>query len=194
MRCNSAVTPSARPRRRIPAAAAGPRDAERLKRFAHALVGIQFQPIVGAADITDRHGRMEVATRCFEAQRFLRALTQDRQLELAECSLHSKQQPVIDKLSIVHAILVDHQAVYQSAEFQKSVPLAPITGQARGLQGQYSACCSRTECLRQQAIEAGARRTPSGAARSSSMTIAFSQPSACARVARPIDAGGSRDC
>ncbi|KRR27778.1 hypothetical protein CQ13_39730 [Bradyrhizobium retamae] len=60
--------------------------------------------------------------------------------------------------------MLDDQAIYQSAELQKSVPIAPITGQARGLQSEHSACGAGAD-RGQQALEAGTRRTPSGAAK-----------------------------
>ena len=89
-----------------------------VKRLANPLVGIKFQTVVEAA--------VEVAAGGLEAQGFLRALSQNRQLQLAERSLHAEQQPVINLLRVINAILVNDQAMNKGAKLQKRVPITAI--------------------------------------------------------------------
>ena len=130
--------------------------------FAYPFIGIDLQPVVGTAHIADRNTRVEVAAGGLEAQCFLRALTQDRQFQLAECPFHAKEQTVIDELRIVHAVLIDDQAAHQSAELQKRVPIPAIAGEARSLDRQHGAGGAGTDC-RQQALKPGACRAASRA-------------------------------
>ena len=69
-------------------------------------VGIKFQTIIGATDIADCNARVEVAAGGLESQGFLRTLTENRQLHLAECSLHAEQKPIIYLFGIVNAVFV----------------------------------------------------------------------------------------
>jgi hypothetical protein len=50
---------------------------------------------------------MEFATSSFEAQCLKRALAQDRQLKLAECSFQTKQQSVVGELGIIDILLIN---------------------------------------------------------------------------------------
>src|SRR5208337_2284322 len=121
--------------------------------FADTLVRVLFQPVIGAAPIADGDGRVQIAARRLQAQSLLRALTQRRQLELAESAFHAEQQAIVYEPRIVNSILVDNQAADQSAELQKGVPIAPVAGQARGLEGKHRARTAAAD-RRQQALEA----------------------------------------
>ena len=75
-------------------------------RLSNPFVGIKFQTIIGATDIADCNARVEVPAGGLEAQGFLRTLTENRQLHLAECSLHAEQKPIIYLFGIVNAVFV----------------------------------------------------------------------------------------
>src|SRR5262249_52828421 len=117
-------------------------------------------PIIGAAHVSNRHTRVKVAARSLEAQGLLCALAQDRQFEFAERPFHSEQQPVVDKLWVVHPILVDDQAVHQTAELEQGVPIAAIAGQTRSLDSENRAGGAGTDGGK-QALKSRARRAAS---------------------------------
>src|SRR6266404_1970190 len=120
--------------------------------------GILFQAIISAAPVANRDRRVQIAARCFQAQRLLRTLPENRQLELAEGSFQAKQQPVVDQSRIVDAVLVDDQAVHEGAEFQERVPIAPVAGQPRRLDRQHGAGRAGAD-RREQTLEAGTELT-----------------------------------
>ena len=99
---------------------------------------------------------MQIAARRLQAQSLLRALPQRRQLELAESAFHAEQQAIVYEPRIVNSVLIDDQAADQGTELQKGVPIAPVAGQARGLEGKHRARVAAAD-RRQQAFEARAR-------------------------------------
>src|SRR5271157_1268000 len=131
--------------------------------LADAPVRVLLQAIVGAAPIADGDGRVQVAARRLQAQSLLRALPQRQKLELAESAFHAEQQAIVDEPRIVDPVLINDQAADQSAELQKGVPIAPVAGQSRGLEGEDRACIAAAD-PHEQALEAGARRPTSRAA------------------------------
>src|SRR5208337_4942248 len=124
--------------------------------LADAPVRVLLQAIVGAAPIADGDGRVQVAARRLQAQSLLRALPQRRKLELAESAFHAQLQAIVDEPRIVHSVLIDDQAADQGAELQKGVPIAPVAGQARGLESEDRACIAAADS-NEQALEAWAR-------------------------------------
>src|SRR5438270_4518297 len=121
-------------------------------------VRVLFQAIISAAPVANRDRRVQIAARCFQAQRLLRTLLENRQLELAEGSFQAKQQPVVDQSRIVDAVLVDDQAVHEGTEFQERVPIAPVACQPRRLDRQHGAGLAGAD-RREQTLEAGTELT-----------------------------------
>src|SRR5271170_2516880 len=119
--------------------------------------------VVESTDITDGNRCVEVAACCLESQSFLRALTKNRQLHLAEGSLHAEQQPIVNLNGVVDSILVYDQAADQSAELQKRMPITAIAGKPRGFYRKNSAGPPSANSG-QQSLESGpcnsAARTP----------------------------------
>src|SRR5271165_4168255 len=126
------------------------------QRFADTLVRVLFQPVIGAAPIADGDRRVQIAARRLQAQSLLRALPQRRQFELAESAFHAEQQAIVYEPRIVDSVLIDDQAADQGAELQKGVPIAPVAGQARGLESEDRACIAAADS-NEQALEAWAR-------------------------------------
>src|SRR5438309_1371075 len=121
-------------------------------------VRVLFQAIISAAPVANRDRRVQIAARCFQAQRLLRTLLENRQLELAEGAFQAKQQPVVDQSRIVDAVFVDDQAVHEGAEFQERVPIAPVACQPRRLDRQHGAGLAGAD-RREQTLEAGTELT-----------------------------------
>ena len=122
------------------------------ERLAHAQVRILLDPVGPAAHITDRHRHEEFPAPSLLLEGFVRALAQDRQLHLAHRSLHAEEKTIVRKARIVDAVLVGDQRADQAAELQQRVPIAPVAGQARGLDGHHGADAALAD-RRQQLLE-----------------------------------------
>jgi hypothetical protein len=97
---------------------------------------------------------VEIAACRLQAQGFLRTLAEDRELELAECSLHAEQQPVVDQPWIIDPVLVNDQAIHKGAEFQQRMPVATVACQPRRLYRQYCSSGLGTD-RRKQTLKPG---------------------------------------
>src|ERR1700751_4531069 len=126
------------------------------QRLANPQVRVLFQTIVSTAPEAYRDGRVQVAARCLQAQRLLRPLAENRQLELAECSLQAEQQSVVDQPRIVDPVLINNPAVHEGAKFQQGVPVTTVACQTRGLDRQYRAGGTGAN-RREQTFETGPR-------------------------------------
>jgi hypothetical protein len=82
---------------------------------------------------------VEVAAGGLKAQGFLGALTENRQLHLAECSLHAEQQAIVYLFGIVDAVFVYDQAVEQGAELQERMPITTIASKSGGFYREHGA-------------------------------------------------------
>ena len=109
------------------------------ERLAHAKVRILLDPIVLAAHVADGDRGEQFAASSLLLERFMGALAQDRQLHFAHCAFHAEQEPVVGKTGIVDAVLIGDQRPDQPAELEQRVPVAPVAGQARGLDRHHHA-------------------------------------------------------
>ena len=83
------------------------------------------------------------------------ALTKEAQLVFGHRPLQPQQQPVIDQAGIVRAVRIDHQRADQGAQINQVMPVAPVPGQARGLEAEHGASKARADSSH-QFLEAGA--------------------------------------
>jgi hypothetical protein len=133
------------------------------ERLAHALIGILGDPVV--PDLQIAHGDIEeeLAPARLLAQRFERALTQDRQLHLAHGALHAEQQTIVRQAWIVEPVLVAQETADEPAELEQGVPVPPVAREPRGFQCQNDAGAPLAD-RQQQPLEARADDTAAGAA------------------------------
>jgi hypothetical protein len=87
----------------------------------------------------------------------LRALSEGRNLHLADCALHAQHQPIVDLRWIIDPVGIDQQNTNDTAELQERMPVAPGSRQARRFHAENGAdltVANRT----QHALKAGAVR------------------------------------
>src|SRR5258708_25354370 len=105
----------------------------------HLLVRVLLDSIATSLDIAGCDTDEQRAAACFLLQRLLRALTKQRQFQLAHCSLHAEQQAVIGMPRIIDSVLVYDDGPDQSTELDQRVPVATVAGEAGGLHREYGA-------------------------------------------------------
>ena len=98
--------------------------------FLDASVRVLLDAIAAGLHITDRDSQEELASARFLLHRLRGALPEHRKLHLAHRALHAEQEPVVGRVWIVDAVLVDDECADQTAELQQGVPVAPIARQA----------------------------------------------------------------
>src|SRR5260370_7624059 len=80
---------------------------EELKWVMAPLVRVLLDPVAPRLHIASRNAEEQRAASRFLLQRFMRALAEQRQLELAHRSLHAEQQPIIWMSRIIDSVVVD---------------------------------------------------------------------------------------
>src|SRR5712671_2040938 len=133
----------------------------------HLLVRVLLDSIALSLHIAGCDTEKQRTAPRFLLQCLLRALTKQRQFQLAHCSLHAEQQAVIGVSRIIDSVLVYDDGPDQSTELDQRVPVATVAGEAGGFDGEYGA----DACLadrRQQTLEA---RPSDAAARAAEIII-----------------------
>jgi hypothetical protein len=72
---------------------------------------------------------MQVTSFGLKLQSFMGTLPKNRKLQLAERSLHTQQQSIVDQARIVYVILISQQAPDQRTKFKQCVPVSAVPSQ-----------------------------------------------------------------
>jgi hypothetical protein len=140
---------------------------DELQSFLHAPIRVLLDPVASDFHIAGSNTEHQRAATRLLLQRLLRALAEQRKLQLAHGSFHPQQQPIIGMSRIIDSVLVDYDGSDQSTELDQRVPVTAIAGETRGLDCKHSAHARLADCG-QQALEAGAC---DAAARSSEIVV-----------------------
>src|SRR5258707_10574532 len=105
----------------------------------HLLVRVLLDSIVPSLHIAGCDTEEQRTAARFLLQCLLRALTKQRQFQLAHCSLHAEQQAVIGVSRIIDSVLVYDDGPDQSTELDQRVPVATVAGEAGGFRGENRA-------------------------------------------------------
>src|SRR5258707_2321022 len=98
----------------------------------HVLVRGLLDSIVPSLHIAGCDTEEQRTAARFLLQCLLRALTKQRQFQLAHCSLHAEQQAVIGVSRTIDSVLVYDDGPDQSTELDQRVPVATVAGEAGG--------------------------------------------------------------
>src|SRR4051794_15072926 len=104
-----------------------------IERIAYSLVGILLDPLLADLHVAHSNSEEELAAARLLPHRLHRALSKDRELHLAHRALHPQEESVVDRTRIVNAFLVHQQRANEATELKKSMPVAAIASQPRGL-------------------------------------------------------------
>ena len=119
----------------------------------HPLVRILLDPVAPGPHIAGRDTEEQRAAARFLLQRLVRALTKERQLQLAHRALHAEQQAIIGMPRIIDSVLVYDDGPDKSTELDQRMPVATVAGQPRRLDRKYGADAALADRC-QQALEA----------------------------------------
>src|SRR5258705_10174240 len=136
---------------------------DQLQGVLHAFVRILLYAIATDLHIAGSDTEDQRAAACLLLQRFLRALAEHREFELAHRALHAKQQPIVGMARIVESVLVDDERADQSTELDQRMPVAAIAGKTRRLDREHSADTAVADRCKQP-LEAGTRDAAAGPA------------------------------
>ena len=84
----------------------------------------------------------------------MRPLAEQRQFELAHCSLHTEKQTIVRMSRIIDPVFVDEDGPDQSAKLNQRVPVAPIARQSGRLDCEHGTDAAFTD-RGKQSLEAG---------------------------------------
>src|SRR5580704_19045541 len=86
-------------------------------------------PVATGLHIARRNAEEQRAATRLALQRLLRALAEQRQLQLAHRALHAEQQSIIGVARIIDSVLVDDYGADQSTELDQCMPVAAVAGE-----------------------------------------------------------------
>src|SRR6516164_8980313 len=121
--------------------------------FLHPLVRILLDPIMPCSHIACRDTKEQSTAACFLLQRFLGALTKERQLQFAHGAFHAEQQAIIGMPRIIDSVLVYDDGPNKSTELNQGMPVAAVTSQPRCFDREDAADAAFAD-RGQQALEA----------------------------------------
>ena len=118
-------------------------------------VGVQVDPAVGVVDQSGRQWRPQLAAAGLVQLPAVEPDPQEVQLGLAHRAAHAQDQPVVELVRVVQAVLVEDQGVGQGADLQQAVPVRRVAGQPRHLQAEHDPDLPQAD-VGHQPLEAGA--------------------------------------
>ena len=107
-------------------------------------IGVFFEPAVFTKNIALGDAGEIFASPRLLPDRFLRALPEHRQFDLAHGPFQPQNQPVVGMLRIVNAIMIDDQRIDDLAKLQQPVPVMAVPGKPGRLDGEDGAGLSLT--------------------------------------------------
>src|SRR4051812_11876163 len=111
----------------------------------HAQVRVEAKPGLPVPGVAKRDADAQFAAPRFGTGGIKHAGPEDAELELADAAFHAEQQPVIGTARIVDPVVVDDPRLDQPTELEQVVPVAPVAGEARGVEAEHRPHLSRTE-------------------------------------------------
>src|SRR6516225_12011766 len=103
--------------------------------------------------IACRDTKEQSTAACFLLQRFLGALTKERQLQFAHGAFHAEQQAIIGMPRIIDSVFGYDDGPDKSTELDQGMPVTTVAGQPRGLDRKDGADPPGTD-RSQQTLEA----------------------------------------
>src|SRR6478672_5078008 len=127
------------------------------------LVRVLLDPVAPRLHIASRKAEEQRAATRFLLQRLVRALAEQRQLQLTHRAFHSEQQPIIGMPRIIDSVLVHDDSPDQSTELDQRMPVAAVARQPGHLDREHSPDAAfadrRKQALEARPIDAAARAT-----------------------------------
>lgn len=87
----------------------------------------------GSPAIANREHELQVPALCFLTYRFLTALPEQVEFELAHRAFEPQQESVIEQPRIIDAVGIYNQCSHQPTQFDQVMPVTTVAGQARSL-------------------------------------------------------------
>ena len=124
-------------------------------------VGVKTEADLAMPDIADRHADPQLAAARLGTGGIEHTSPDHTEFELADAALHAEQQPVVRPAGVVNPIQVDHPSLNQPAQLEQMMPVAPVTGEPRGVEAQHGTDLSGAQ-PRDEPFETGSRRRAAG--------------------------------